>query len=286
MQRGREQEMIEEIPNDKTSLEDIYKAVAYLMAEKFVSAAKELEEPKPISRAQHPIHGVLVRSRRLCLKCSILLIIFSMVMSFFPISLGIITGSFAIIAGALLCSLTLEEILKGAGTEIQTEFKQDNEFFRTYKFIPIHRNFKSLIINLGCGLLSVIMGYSSLYAFLFLKSIHFGTINGKISSIYFSIVTFCTVGFGDIYPISVLAKATVTSEILASLILLSVVLTTAISWAIGFQQRILDERSKHREKRMQRVEATLKKANIGVYGNLEELIQEAKLNINMDTGPN
>jgi len=55
----------------------------------------------------------------------------------------------------------------------------------------------------------------------------------RIDSVYFSLSTFTTTGFGDIHAVAELARAVVSTEMVAALVTLVVFLATAVSNAFG-----------------------------------------------------
>lgn len=93
----------------------------------------------------------------------------------------------------------------------------------------INKNYKiSTFFNL---LLGLVVGFASLYYNI--SQINPDNFNTKISfinSIYFSIITFATVGYGDIYPKTELAKSLVSVEILCSIFTLVFLASAFISW--------------------------------------------------------
>ncbi len=91
--------------------------------------------------------------------------------------------------------------------------------------------------------LSITTGYSSIYLDLARQHAHnfFGLYDG-MSAFYFSLVTFATVGYGDIYPVTMHAKFWVMSEIWFSIVLIPIVIATSIAWIINQKQIIVQER--------------------------------------------
>ncbi|MEN6351286.1 MAG: ion channel [Syntrophomonas sp.] len=92
--------------------------------------------------------------------------------------------------------------------------------------------------------ISITIGYSNIYLGLVRENANsfVGLLDG-MSSIYFSIVTFATVGYGDIYPASITAKFVVMSEIGVSVITLPIIIAASIAWIIN-QKQISGKRSK------------------------------------------
>ena len=85
--------------------------------------------------------------------------------------------------------------------------------------------------------MSVATGFSSIFMELVRqdKNSFHGIIDG-LSALFFSIDTFATVGYGEIYPVSLTAKMLVMSEIMVSVVLLPVVVATALAWIIDQKQ--------------------------------------------------
>lgn len=90
-----------------------------------------------------------------------------------------------------------------------------------------------LFIYWVMSLISIIAGFSSVYLELVRQSPHhFAGIIDAISAIYFSAGTFATVGFGDIYPISSIAKLLVTIQIGVAIIVLPITVGASVTYKI------------------------------------------------------
>ncbi|MGE5389467.1 MAG: ion channel [Deltaproteobacteria bacterium] len=80
---------------------------------------------------------------------------------------------------------------------------------------------------------SITVGFSAIYMELVRLDPHsFVGMHDGVSSLYFSLVTFATVGYGDIYPLSMVAKLLVMTEVMASMILLPLVIAITIAYII------------------------------------------------------
>jgi hypothetical protein len=89
---------------------------------------------------------------------------------------------------------------------------------------------------------SIMAGYASIYLDLVRQDpYHFLGIADGMSAAYFSVVTFATVGFGDIYPVSVTAKLLVMSEIGAAVVLLPITIGTSIAQVITRRLKTPDQ---------------------------------------------
>ncbi|MEN6325704.1 MAG: ion channel [Syntrophomonas sp.] len=91
--------------------------------------------------------------------------------------------------------------------------------------------------------LSITTGYSSIYLDLARQHTqNFSGLYDGMSAFYFSLVTFATVGYGDIYPVTMHAKFWVMSEIWFSIVLIPIVIATSIAWIINQKQIVLQEK--------------------------------------------
>jgi len=107
--------------------------------------------------------------------------------------------------------------------------------------------------------ISITAGFSSIYLELVRQNPnHFAGIIDGISAIYFSINTFATVGFGDIYPISTVAKFLVMSEIFIAIIVLPITIGTSVAWIINHKikqqgKESIHELEKSKQKQLSRI---------------------------------
>lgn len=102
---------------------------------------------------------------------------------------------------------------------------------------------------IGCWVMSFIsitVGFSSIYLELVQHNPHhFSGITDGISALYFSLNTFATVGFGDIYPVSPIAKFLVTSEIFIAIVVLPLTVGTSIAWIVNYKIKHQSKASVH-----------------------------------------
>jgi hypothetical protein len=105
---------------------------------------------------------------------------------------------------------------------------------------PLHKlNIRDLI---EAGLIIVISFAAVFYSF---SNLYPGTFSSKLTildSLYFSLMTVATVGYGDIYPISNLAKLLVMSEILFGLLYILFVISVFLSIFIKRQSEEHEKR--------------------------------------------
>ncbi len=76
----------------------------------------------------------------------------------------------------------------------------------------------------------ILLAFSAIYSFLGIESINFTNDVNWFTPIYFSIVTFTTLGFGDIQPVSALAQVVVSLEVFVGYIFLGGLVTFLANW--------------------------------------------------------
>jgi hypothetical protein len=236
-------------------------------ADKLAKAAAEMpEEPEFISGQVRRLYSKLIRFRRFLTVFVLILSGYSIATCFYHFPLTFLISTISVLSGLSLALLILVEIFKGAGYEIQEEFKQGNEYSRTLHFVPSLDNISTLLFSLGAAFLAVISGFSGVYAKLAHQNpSHFVGSLSNFSAVYFSLVTFATVGYGDIYPSSSLAQICVSIEIGIAMVLVAVVLATTISWVTESERRRHDEFIHRRAEEVKRREELLRRAKVGLY---------------------
>ena len=164
------------------------------------------------------------RLKSMIILISVLLVAlmsYSAINSFVRLPLGIPAAFLTIIAGIFLIGF------------IFLGFFQKRDVESRFKLGQV-KSFRFLLLNWVLSVVCIIMGYSSLYTEIFTRSADsFVGVLGGISSIYFSVVTFATVGYGDIHPVSALARMLVVTEILIPVVLLPILIATSIYWVIN-----------------------------------------------------
>jgi Ion channel len=170
--------------------------------------------------------------------------------------IGLTVATISIVVGLTLIVLLVFEVFLGAGVDIERELKQGNQFFKEYHFIPSTHKLPFLIVFLGLGFFSIILGFSSFYSELFRHNPnHFSGLKEGFISIYFSIVTFSTVGYGDINPVSLVARTAAICEIFIAMFFSLIVLSTTLSWVMAYEQQQHSISIKHRIQEIQKQSA-------------------------------
>jgi hypothetical protein len=163
---------------------------------------------------------------------------------------GIALSMAGIGSGLGLVVLLVTEVFLGAGTELEVEIVRGGALVREYKFMPSIYRLPFVLALLAVGFFAIVFGFSSLYAELVrLNPAHFSGLDDGFLSIYFALVTFSTVGFGDIHPVSMMARGAVTCEIAIAMFFSLVALSTTLSWITAY------ERQRHEEFVKERVQA-------------------------------
>jgi hypothetical protein len=255
----------------------IQREIAKIMSERMSTAAKQFHDPVPISGLSLPIGSGYVQLRMylryLCfasgISCIDGLFVFNQ-FEYYISAIGIAVGLF-------LTYAVSGEVFTYAGIETQRELYDGNSYSREYSFTASIGSIPKLLLLFLLGSITVILGFASLYTKL--SSLNPTSFTHKldgIDALCFSIQTYCTASYSDYMPVSSYAKFCVTFETAIALITLSVVIGLLLSWVSNHQQKANEDSLHKRELRMQRTEAIMKIAKIGVYGDLNEIRREAR----------
>lgn len=232
--------------------------------------------PKALSGQKRPYRPELPRLRRIFSKLSLALVFISAVLysaSYF--GSAALISVLAIAAAVILSAYLLGEVLFGSGTDIHTQYMGPAGPSREYSFKPSIGGPVPLFALIGNVIGGIVLGYAEVYLSLASKHlIGFSKNLDIVSAIYFSLVTFATVGYGDFYPDSLLAKLLVCSEIIVALFILAVVLSTSTSWLLSRREELSAERKTRNASEMQNVERLIKEAGVGLYQDDAEILKE------------
>jgi hypothetical protein len=135
------------------------------------------------------------------------------------------------IAGAAFLVLGAFSLAIGGAQALQRRYTKFNRWMQSpaYQHYPLSHVFSSAYCT--------ILAFAILY---FLVSTHFDAFNKPlnfVSSLYFSIVTFATVGYGDIYPVSPYAQLLVSCEIMLSLAYIVFLFSLAANYLIESRRK-------------------------------------------------
>jgi hypothetical protein len=159
----------------------------------------------------------------------------------------------SISCGLILVILLVSEVFLGAGEEIATETHCGDRYLVECRFIPSVRRLPYVLGILALGFISILLGFASLYAELVrLNPSNFSGLQDGLLAIYFALVTFSTVGYGDIYAMSAIARCTVVAEIAIAMFFSLVVISTTLSWITAYERQQHDESIRNRIQQLQR----------------------------------
>jgi hypothetical protein len=237
--------------------------------------------PKHVSGLQRPYKLHLARWRKRALMGSggmTLLVLFSST-AWVPLAIVCAVGSVA--AGLALAAFVMAEILVGAGVEVEEQYVTpgpEPRYDRFNFFRPSIRTLPSLLLLLASSIAGVVIGFGGLFAQI--EKWLPGSFTPEANAwFFFSLVTFATVGYGDIAPQAAVARSVVAIEICIAIGFNAVVLTSTISWLVTDARLRHDARDRARGARMRRREQWIKDAKLGLYANpsdTDALFEEAK----------
>lgn len=183
--------------------------------------------------------------------------------------LGIVAAPLVILAGVALATLILGEIQAGSGTDIETEWKSPRGLYRTYEFEATITRLEDLGLNLSVSLSAVVFGYAEVYRWISDRDPpSFSQSLSGFDALYFSVVTFATVGFGDIVPSDTETRLLVSAQILFGLFLIGIGLAASVSWMIGRLHESQSDRRERLARRTARREAAMRQLGLGLYSTI------------------
>lgn len=143
-----------------------------------------------------------------------------------------------IASGLTLVILLVSELFQGAGIDQELQYRRDDRLFKDYQFIPSLNRFRTVLGLLALSFATIILGFANLYSELVRQDpANFGGLEAGFLAIYFSFVTFSTVGYGDIYPVSMAARLAVVGEIFMAMFFSLVVISSTLSWTIAHKRQ-------------------------------------------------
>jgi len=156
--------------------------------------------------------------------------------AFFPLRFTVAIA--VIVSGLTLMILLMVELLQGAGTDQEVQWQYEDHRLREYQFIPSLNQFIPVLLLLAAGLLTIIFGFANLYGELARFDLtNFSGLTPGLYALYFSLVTFSTVGYGDIHADSFLARLAAVGEIFTAMFVSLVVISTILSWVIAHKRQ-------------------------------------------------
>ncbi|MDB5228628.1 MAG: hypothetical protein JWN78_2821 [Bacteroidota bacterium] len=257
-----------------------------ITTEKFLNTKDIFDETKLsllLSETRNSIKEEITKKRKYLYILNIVLITLSIFLQLIKIHWAV-SFSLAVIlvfAGIALSIMLFSEIISAAGTIHTKQFKIQTGYKRKFNYKYSISSIYKLMNILFISFLSIFLGYAFIFSSLSTyNSKYFSETLYGFNSMYFSIVTFATVGYGDIVPKLGIARFIVSTEIITAFLFISIFLTTTISWVIGTEKSKVEAYLKKEEDKILRTEMIMKAAKLGEYGNMDDLVKEVQERIN------
>ncbi|MEM8643200.1 MAG: potassium channel family protein [Cyanobacteria bacterium P01_G01_bin.54] len=216
-------------------------AVTQAVAQALQTPTDILPEPVVLSYPRHP---QLAIARQWLSRCVGLFFPYALGNCFWPLlppepkiyHFGL--ALLVIASGLSLVMLLVSELFLGAGVDQELQYHQGEHCIKDYQFIPSLNRFRTVLALLALGFVTIILGFANLYTELVRQDpANFGGLEAGFLAIYFSLVTFSTVGYGDIYPVSVAARLTAVCEIFIAMFFSLVAISSTLSWTIAHKRQ-------------------------------------------------
>lgn len=200
--------------------------------------------PEILHQNFYPRHRRLIRVRVAIGVFTAIGLLYSILNTFhqvFPhshfVGIALFPSLLSLFLGLALVVLLILEIFIGAGTDIELEVKQGNKSYKEYQFIPSFSKLPYLLLFLGLSFFAILLGFASFNSELYRSDpSNFDGFQEGFIAIYFSIVTFSTVGYGDIHPVSYLARTAAICEIFIAMFFNLIALSMTLSWVMAYEQ--------------------------------------------------
>ncbi|MGK7928132.1 MAG: potassium channel family protein [Spirulina sp.] len=249
-------------PPEFSDRDELIQAISRVLADKFnVIITSDSDAIEILETATYPHYSEIIITRKVITAIALCCLIYSIFNIFEPVLidrlliLGFAVSIWTILSGLSLIVFLVFEVFQGAGEDIETLFKHGKHIFNEYQFIPSLNRFSFVLFLLVLGFLTIIFGFASFYTDLLRQNPdNFSGLQDGFLSIYFSIVTFSTVGYGDIHPASMIARFAVICEIFIAMFFSLIVISTTLSWVIAhtrsqhevtIKKRIQDRKNKN-----------------------------------------
>jgi hypothetical protein len=261
--------------------QDVAAAVAHIAAARLLATPTPPSQHK-IAQLEKPYRTRRVWWRRRVVRGMILLGSYALVAILFGLP-GISAASVALLITSITAALlVVSELLAGSGIEVEEQFVTTGEqrrYDRFNSFIPSIRSLPKLVLLLAAIATGFIVGFGGLFATI--EAYAPGAFaKGHEAWLYFSVVTFATVGYGDMAPVSALARGAVVAEIAIAMAFNAVVLSTTISWLVSDARSRREARDRARLRHMRRRDQWIKDSKLGLYaepGAMDALIADAEM---------
>jgi hypothetical protein len=270
-----------EQPNDQLDTADPLYRLAYQMviAEKVEEARRSLPaKPKYISGQRRPHRARIPRFRQIAAQSCVVSAAISAILFLTAWSAyAYVFAALAVLTAVLLGACLLGEVLYGAGWDVEGEYIGQDGPYRVYSFQPSIQGPIRLFALLGLSIGGIVVGFAEIYLNLSLEHTSaFSKPLDGVLALYFSVVTFATVGYGDIYPNDRWGRLLVSGEVVLAMFAITVVLATSTSWVLSQRQQLSANRAVERERETQYRERVIKNAGLGLYENKKEISEAVR----------
>ncbi|MBD2579651.1 potassium channel family protein [Oscillatoria sp. FACHB-1406] len=225
--------------------EALVQAIAQSIVDRVNLFAPSADSPSEVLQQNcYPRHRRLIRVRvaiGVFTAIGLLYSIFNTFHQVFPhshlVELALFPSLLSLFLGLALVVLLILEIFIGAGMDIEVEVKKANKVYKEYQFIPSFSKLPYLLLFLGLSFFAILLGFASFNSELYRSDpSNFDGFQEGFIAIYFSIVTFSTVGYGDIHPVSYLARTAAICEIFIAMFFNLIALSMTLSWVMAYEQ--------------------------------------------------
>jgi len=233
-------------PEELLRSAELIDAIAQTISDRLdFSQLQPQHEAEIVDCISYPRYGFLVKFRQNLSAIAALLLVGAILNVFLPswdqllsLQLRTFLSLSTISSGLVLITLLVFEVFLGAGNDLEFKVKRGKKIVSEYRFVPSLNRLPFVLMFLGLGFFTIIFGFASLYTELLRQNPdNFTGLTEGFLTLYFSIVTFSTVGYGDVYPASFLARVAAICEIFIAMFFSLIALSTTLTWVTAYEHQ-------------------------------------------------
>lgn len=233
-------------PQELLEHQALVDAIAQTISDRLdLSQIQPQPEAEIIDCTSYPRYVFFVKLRQnlsaiagLLLLGAILNVFFLPLSSWLSPQLHIFFSLLTILSGVILITLLVFEVFLGAGNDLEFKVQRGKKISSEYRFVPSLNRLPFVLMFLGLGFFTIIFGFASLYTELLRQDPNnFDGLTEGFLTLYFSIVTFSTVGYGDVYPASFVARVAAICEIFIAMFFSLIALSTTLTWVTAYEHQ-------------------------------------------------
>ncbi|MEC4803817.1 MAG: potassium channel family protein [Jaaginema sp. PMC 1079.18] len=233
-------------PQEIFDSQELIDAIAQTISDRLeLSQIQTQSEAEIIDCISYPRYGFLIKFRQklsaiaaLLLSGAIFNVFYTPWSQFLNLQLHAFFSLATILSGVVLITLLVFEVFLGAGNDLEFKVKQGQKVRSEYRFVSSLNRLPFVLMFLGLGFFTIIFGFASLYTELLRQDPNnFQGLEEGFLTLYFSIVTFSTVGYGDVYPASFLARVAAICEIFIAMFFSLIALSTTLTWVTAYEHQ-------------------------------------------------